>query len=98
MGIFGFGESKREKVRKIREKESKRLLKHRRKQRGREAEERELGGKTSLLRKKVTYHKAKRQLREAKYGKGDTSFPEISLPKKKKQGKKLSRRRGIRLI
>ena len=96
MGLFGFGETKREKVKKIRKKESERLLKYRRVERGRVAEERELESRTKLEKKKTELSEAKTRRKEAKR----ESLWYLPTPKikKKKQGKKLSRRSKIRLI
>ena len=97
MGLFGFGETKREKVKKIREEERKQLLKYRREERGRVAEERELKSKTRLEKQRAAHLEAKARRRKAQVESFPYTFPSITIGKKK-QGKKLSRKKRITLL
>ena len=96
MGLFGLGETKREKVKKIRGRERERLLKYRRVERGRAAEEKELESRAKLERKRAELLEAKARRRAAKQG-ASWHLPTPTI-KKKKQGKKLSRKKRITLL
>jgi len=97
MGFFGIGETKREKVKKIRLQQKKEGLKFLREERERAKKERELVAKTKLEKTEAAYYRAKAQKRKAKVESFPYTFPSITIGKKK-QGRKLSRKRRVTLI
>ena len=97
MGFFDLGYGgKRASVQKTRERENKESLRFRTEERKREKRERKLKAKTREILTERDYLRAKAEKKAAKRG---TSFtlPTFKI-KKKKQGRKLSRRRSVRLI
>ena len=97
MGLFGIGESKREKVKKIRLKQKKEGLQFAREERERKKKIRDLEARTREEQAEAAYYRAKGKKRKAKVASWSYTFPSITIGKKK-QGRKLSRKRRVSLL